>query len=115
MADEEDRQFSAARLRQRAEESLAMSSGKGAVGDSQWLIHELEVHKIELEMQNAELRKTREDLELLLEKYTELYDFAPVGYFTLDPKGTICSVNLTGSSLLGVERSCLIGQRSYWI
>jgi PAS domain S-box-containing protein len=111
MAKKEDHQFSDAGLRQRAEESLVMSSGKDAMGDSQRLIHELEVHKIELEMQNAELIKTREDLEILLEKYTDLYDFAPVGYFTLDLKGTIHSVNLTGSSLLGVERSRLIGQR----
>jgi PAS domain S-box-containing protein/putative nucleotidyltransferase with HDIG domain len=75
------------------------------------LFHELEVHQIELEMQNAELRHSREELESALEKYTDLYDFAPVGYFTLDLDGVISAVNLSGASLLGVERSKLIGRR----
>ena len=73
--------------------------------------HELQVHQIELEMQNAELRQTRDEVETVLEKYTDLYDFAPVGYFTLDSNGTILDANLTGSALLGVERSRLIGRR----
>ena len=62
-------------------------------------------------MQNAELRQARDELETALEKYTDLYDFAPVGYFTLDRKGTIRSVNLTGAALMGVERSRLVGRR----
>ena len=74
------------------------------------LHHELQVHQVQLEMQNAELRQTRDELESALEKYTDLYDFAPVGYFTLDSKGTITSVNLTGASLVGVERSGLVGR-----
>jgi PAS domain S-box-containing protein len=72
--------------------------------------HELQVHQVELEMQNAELRQTRDEVETVLGKYTDLYDFAPVGYFTLDREGIIRSVNLTGASLLGVERSRLIGR-----
>ena len=67
----------------------------------QRLVHELEVHQIELEMQNAEIRHARDEAESALEKYTDLYDFAPVGYFTLDHEGIIRSVNLTGASLLG--------------
>jgi PAS domain S-box-containing protein len=73
--------------------------------------HELQVHQIELEVQNAQLRQSRDEVESLLEMYTELYDFAPVGYFTLDRSGTINSANLSGASLLGIERSCLIGRR----
>jgi PAS domain S-box-containing protein len=69
--------------------------------------HELQ---IELEMQNAELRQTRDEVETVLEKYTDLYDFAPVGYFTLDRDGVIRGANFTGSTLLGIERSQLIGR-----
>jgi PAS domain S-box-containing protein len=75
------------------------------------LVHELEVHQIELEMQNAELDQTRAELEAALSQYTALYDFAPVGYFTLARDGTIHQVNLAGANLLGVERSKLDQQR----
>ena len=71
----------------------------------------MQVHQVELEMQNAELRETRDEVETALEKYTDLYDFSPVGYFTLDPTGIIRSANLTGAHLMGVERSRLIGRR----
>jgi len=82
--------------------------------ESQRLIHELQVHRIELEMQNEELRKARaerEELVAQLGKYSDLYDFAPVGYFNLDHAGLIRSVNLTGAGFLAVERSLLIGRR----
>jgi len=69
------------------------------------------MHQIELEMQNEELRKSREELEKTLCQYTDLYDFAPVGYFTLDRRGTIHQANLTGSKLLGMERKPLVGMR----
>jgi len=71
----------------------------------------LEVHQIELEMQNEELREAREAMEALLEKYTDLYDFAPVGYLTLDQQGVICEANLAGASLLGMARSALMNRR----
>lgn len=74
-------------------------------------LHELEVHGIELEMQNAELRQARDDAEQFLGKYTDFYEFAPVGYFTLDLNGAITSVNLRGASLVGVARPRLLGQR----
>jgi PAS domain S-box-containing protein len=73
----------------------------------QRLIHELQVHQIELEMQNEELRRAREELELSLNKYAELYDFAPLGYFVFDAAGVIREVNLAGAQLLGVERQLL--------
>lgn len=79
--------------------------------EMQRLFHELEVHQIELEMQNEELRQARNEIEKALEKYTDLYDFAPVGYFTLEHDGKIGAVNLSGANLLGMERSRLLGRR----
>jgi len=76
--------------------------------ETQRLLHELEVHQIELEMQNAELRSAREELELSRNRYAELYDFAPVGYFTIDAGGLIREVNLAGAQLLGIERRELV-------
>jgi PAS domain S-box-containing protein len=78
--------------------------------DARRLLHELQVHQVELEMQNAELRKARDDLEVALDKYTDLYDFAPVGYFSIDACGLVLEANLTGAALLGVERSRLINR-----
>ena len=77
---------------------------------AQRLLHELEVHQIELEMQNVELRHARNETETLLMKYTELYELAPVGYFTLTPDGIIQQANLTGCTLVGTERSRLVGR-----
>ena len=104
----------AAKLRRQAEERLGAKTAKlyppRTKEAMQKLVHELEVHEIELEMQNAELRQARGEVESALEKYTDLYDFAPVGYFTIDRKGIISAVNLRGAGLLGVERSRLIGR-----
>ena len=60
-----------------------------------------------LEIQNRELRETQERLEETSSRYSELYDFAPVGYCTLDPKGNIQEINLTGAALLGTQREML--------
>jgi PAS domain S-box-containing protein len=100
-------------LRHRAERRIADGHAAPVTRvetDTQRLLHELEVHQIELEMQNAELRLARDEAESVLEKYTDLYEFAPVGYFTLDPNGTILMVNLTGSTLVGLTRSSLVGR-----
>ncbi len=110
MAEKKIPQIDNAGLRRIAEERLGKGAGTEhrALDETQRLLHELEIHKIELEMQNAELSTARADAEAMLEKYTDLYEFAPVGYYTLDRKGTILSVNLTGAGLLGIERSRLI-------
>jgi PAS domain S-box-containing protein len=72
------------------------------------LVHELEVHQIELEMQNEELRRAQLAAETIQEKYADFYDFAPVGYLTLDEKGLISDLNLATSGLLGIERKSLV-------
>ena len=82
-----------------------------ALSDPQRTRHELEVHQIELEMQKEELQEARNRLETQLEKYTDLYDFAPVAYITLDEQGVILEVNLTGAELLHLERSRLLNKR----
>ena len=74
------------------------------------LLHELQVHQIELEMQNEELRQAYGTAEIALKKYTLLYDFAPMGYFTLDFDGNICELNFTGADTLGLKRFSLINR-----
>jgi two-component system, cell cycle sensor histidine kinase and response regulator CckA len=105
----------ASELRRRAEERLREQHPEAGQArteaDTQRLVHELQVHQIELAMQNEELRKARDEMEAGLERYSDLYDFAPVGYLTLDRKGTIREANLTAASLLGIERSRLVKRR----
>ena len=72
--------------------------------------HELQVHQIELELQNEELRRAQVALEALQARYFDLYDLAPVGYFTLDEHGLILEANLTATTLLGVPRGAMIKQ-----
>ncbi|MDO9237035.1 MAG: histidine kinase [Aquabacterium sp.] len=74
------------------------------------LMHDLKVHEVELEMQNEELRRIQIDLALARDRYVNLYDFSPVGYFTLDGHGAIIEVNLTGSTMMGEVRSNLLGR-----
>jgi hypothetical protein len=76
--------------------------------DFKKLLHELQVHQIELQMQNEELRHANETAEAALKKYTMLYDFAPMGYFTLDAEGSIHDLNFTGADMLGDRRFALV-------
>jgi PAS domain S-box-containing protein len=72
------------------------------------LNHELSVHQIELEIQNNELIRAKEELEVAVEKYTDLYDFAPTAYLTLSADGQIVLMNLSASKMIGKERHYLI-------
>ncbi|MBN2033985.1 MAG: PAS domain S-box protein [Deltaproteobacteria bacterium] len=101
-------------LRSRAEKSLlrrSVDSGAFPDKDIEKLIQELRVHQIELEMQNEELRIAQAELAESRDRYFDLYDLAPVGYFTLDEKGLILEVNLACADLLGSDRAALIRQR----
>lgn len=98
-----------ASLRERAVKEFdkqLLSEGKQSEHDQ--LIHELRVHQIELEIQNEELREAQIRLEEARRRYFDLYNFAPVGYFTLDINGIITDMNLSGAELLGIERIYLL-------
>ncbi|MEJ2425835.1 MAG: PAS domain-containing protein, partial [Candidatus Thiodiazotropha sp.] len=92
------------RLLQASQESLT-ADGRSDLK----LLHDLQVYQIELELQNRELREAQQALEAGRDRYTDLYDFAPIGYLTLDSKGVIHEANLAVAALLGVECGSLIG------
>ena len=109
-----DQEKKADELRTRAEKRLKSKKNvlKGTLdADSRKLLNELQVHQIELEMQNEELRRTQLELEVSREKYYDLYDLAPVGYFSLDQTSQILEVNLKGASMVGMERRLLVKKR----
>jgi PAS domain-containing protein len=97
-------------LRIKAEEKLKENTKSTKVfeSDVKKLLHELQVHQIELEMQNEELQEAYDTAEKALKKYTMLYDFAPMGYFTIDNDGSIDDLNFTGADLLGEKRFTLV-------
>ncbi len=101
----------AAELRRQAEERLLASQPEAAdvmsPADARALVHELQVHQIELEMQNEELQRARLEAEEAREKYYELFDFSPAGHFLWDHDGRILELNLAGAALLGVDRSAV--------
>ena len=110
----DDKRTTSAALRARAELQTA-SMKKAAEGlltpeAATALVHELQVHQIELELLNEELRRTAVELEASRERYFDLYDLAPVGYLTLSERGLIVESNLTAAGLLGEPRSALIKQ-----
>jgi PAS domain S-box-containing protein len=116
MKEKQDPPVDAAELRRLAEDRLKVreqtqDSGLRTPQSEPRLVHELQVHQIELEMQNEELQQARNTADALLAQYTDLYDFAPAGYLTLDREGAIRQANLTGALLLGVERSRLVNRR----
>ncbi|HET7839010.1 MAG TPA: histidine kinase dimerization/phosphoacceptor domain -containing protein [Rectinemataceae bacterium] len=108
--DDEDR---AERLRRQAEEAMGrkgpVSKGEEEL-DARRLVHELRVHQVELELQNEELRETRARAEESLERFRELFEYAPVPYVSLDRKGTVLQANLAAGSALRVPRSRLVGR-----
>jgi PAS domain S-box-containing protein len=104
-------QSEAASLRQCAEELLRKKISKQGAQLTQTetnkLLHELEVHQVELEMQNQELIQSNEQASIATEKYIKLYDFAPTGYFSLSNQGEILELNIAGAKMLGKDRSQL--------
>ena len=100
-------------LRERAEERLEIEPAESlelSAEDAGEIIHELRVHQVELELQNEELRNAQARIEESRARYADLYDFAPIGYVTVDEKGLIQQANLTTAKQLDVERSHLIQQ-----
>jgi hypothetical protein len=112
MNNEEHELSEAQLLRLKAEDKLKAKQKKteqpNAEFDMKRLLHELQVHQIELEMQNEELLLANQTAETALKKYTMLYDFAPMGYFTLDSEGGIHDLNFTGAEILGHRRFSLV-------
>ena len=96
---------------QKLQESERRSRDDSARSDLQQVIHELQIHQVELEMQSREMREAQRLLEVSRSRYADLYDFAPVGYCTLDANGRILEINLTGAMFLGASRHDVIGQR----
>ena len=78
--------------------------------DLKILVEELQIHQVELEMQNDELRHTQTELEASKLRYFDFYNLAPVGYFTVSEKGLILEANLTSATLLGLARGALAKQ-----
>ncbi len=102
-----------ASLRARAEAAVRASRTDIALmapEQTQRLVHELQVHQIELEMQNEELRRAQGELVESSDRFTDLYDFAPVGYVTIGDAGIVLEANLTLATMLGVERGRLVGR-----
>lgn len=102
------------RLRNDAEKKLSVSTDaftEIGLKTPEELIHELRIHQVELEMMNEELRRAHLASEAARDRYADLYDFSPIGYFTFTRDALISEVNLTGASMLGVERRRLINSR----
>jgi PAS domain-containing protein len=100
-----------ASLRQRAEQQLARRPMPQGEFDALRLLHELQVHQVELELQAEELRNARLELEAALARQHQLYDFAPVGCFAVDRLMVMHELNMTGATLLGQERDALLGRK----
>jgi PAS domain S-box-containing protein len=102
-----------AELRRQAEERLMRrAEGPARVDEeTQRLLHELHVHQIELEIQNEELRTAQQEVEWALARYTELFEFAPIGYFALGGDEVIREANLAAARLLGLPRRKVVGRR----
>ena len=98
-------------LRVAAEAKLRAGAAPTRERSTEALLHDLQVHQIELEMQNESLRQAQVELEESRDRYVDLYEFAPVGYFTLSAAGLIEQANLVGAALLGVERVGLLRRR----
>jgi PAS domain-containing protein len=86
-----------------------LASSPSTAGAALTLLHELQVHQVELDLQDEELRRSRSELEAALARQVQLYDFAPVGYLTVDRATAVRELNLTAAGMLGSERDQLLG------
>ncbi|KAF0162905.1 MAG: multi-sensor signal transduction histidine kinase [Rhodocyclaceae bacterium] len=96
---------------ERCADGMTETPARPAPESAHELLHELQVHRIELEMQNETLRQSQIALEESRDRYIEFYDFAPVGYLTLTDQGLIAEINLTGAAMLGMDRARLLQHR----
>jgi PAS domain S-box-containing protein len=87
-----------------------LASSPSTAPDALALLHELQVHQVEVDLQDEELRRSRAELETSLNRQVQLYDYAPVGYFTLDFNAVLRELNETGAAMLGSERDFLRGR-----
>ena len=88
-----------------------LASAPASADDALKLLHELQVHQVELDLQHEEMETTRRELAEDLARYKGLYEFAPVGYFSVGPEGDIIEGNLAGANLFGVGQEELRGRR----
>ena len=87
----------------------ALASSPETAADALTLLHELQVHQVELDLQAQELQESRVELESALRRQIELYDFQPVGCFTVDASLILQELNLTGARMLEIERENAYG------
>jgi PAS domain S-box-containing protein len=88
-----------------------LASSPATATEALLLLHELQVHQVELELQDEELRASRAELETLVNRHRQLYDGSPAGSFTIDEATVIIELNLAGARLLGSTRAAAIGRR----
>lgn len=88
-----------------------LASAPESAGDALKMLHELQVHQVELDLQHEQLERTQAELTATLDRYVGLFDFAPVGYFAIDGDGRILEGNRAGADLFGVEQHQLPGRR----
>ncbi|MGZ5001253.1 MAG: putative bifunctional diguanylate cyclase/phosphodiesterase, partial [Methylomonas sp.] len=112
MSENPDKHGERKTLRDQAEKQLGGQPAPGTTAspNEKMLLHELQVHQIELEMQNEALQQAQDAERTSLARYTELFDFAPIAYFNLAQDGSILQTNLCGARLLGRDRSDLVGR-----
>ena len=87
-----------------------LASSPSTAPDALALLHELQVHQVEVDLQDEELRHARVELETALNRQVQLYDYAPVGYLTVDCNAVLRELNRTAATLLGLERDSLLGR-----